>query len=364
MFELHIGRRFGTNYFIIPCKISFLRCSKRHFRNVRVISPTNYTSGTVATVFGCTGFLGTYIVQRLAQLGIQIVAPYRGDEKSINRLKPMGDVGQIVPIFFSIRNEASIARAITHSNVVINLLSKRYETSNFSFEDVNVDAAKRIAEISNKSGVQKLIHVSALGADENSSSKWARSKAIGEKEVLKTFPNATILRPAPVIGFEDQLVNNCGQITKLLSTMLLVVNPSARIQPLHLEDFLNSVEAVLSMNVAPGKTYHLGGPKVYRMEDFIREVIYPGLLIHQNRMIVSLSPRIGRLLATLVERVQSLAGREPLYFADEVDLLRKSDLVVPRGSPSMKELSVDPLPIEAYAANILRIYVDPKKLQF
>ncbi|KAG8898072.1 hypothetical protein FRB99_007678, partial [Tulasnella sp. 403] len=164
-------------------------------------------SGHVATVFGCTGFLGRYLVSKLAKAGTTVVVPFRDADES-RHLRPMGDLGQIVPLEWDIRDPDTIAECVRHSDIVYNLVGRDYETKNFTYEDVHVKGAKSIAEISYANSVSRFIHVSHLNANINSPSKYYATKAAGEDEVKAAFPNATIVRPGAYFGHEDKLLNN------------------------------------------------------------------------------------------------------------------------------------------------------------
>jgi NADH dehydrogenase (ubiquinone) 1 alpha subcomplex subunit 9 len=133
-------------------------------------------SGVVATVFGSTGFVGRYIVNRLGRVGSQIVVPLRGDEHDYRHLRLMGDLGQISPMEFHLKDVESVKKAVQHSNVVINLIGRDYETWNFKFNEVHVDGARVIAEACQEAGVQRLIHFSALNAHTSSPSRLLQSK--------------------------------------------------------------------------------------------------------------------------------------------------------------------------------------------
>ncbi|NIG60864.1 NADH dehydrogenase [Pontoporia blainvillei] len=134
-------------------------------------------SGIVATVFGATGFLGRYVVNHLGRMGSQVIIPYRCEPYDTMHLRPMGDLGQIIFLEWNGTDKDSIRRAVEHSNVVINLVGREWETRNFDFEDVFVKIPQAIAQVSKEAGVEKFIHVSHLNADIKSSSKYMRNKA-------------------------------------------------------------------------------------------------------------------------------------------------------------------------------------------
>lgn len=140
-----------------------------------------------------------------------MILPTRCGENDRQHLKVMGDLGQIVQLDYNIRDEEAIRYAVERSNVVINMVGREWETRNFSFDDVHVTFPKKLAEICADVGVRRLIHVSALGADEDHPSAYYRTKAAGEAVVREAFPSATIVRPAKMVGVEDRfLINTPG----------------------------------------------------------------------------------------------------------------------------------------------------------
>lgn len=179
-------------------------------------------SGHVATVFGCTGFLGRYVVNRLGRKGTQVVVPYR-DEDTKRSLRVAGDLGQIVPLEVNLRRDDQILEAVRHSDVVYNLVGRWWETKNFSFEDINVTAAERIAKICDEAGVARLIHVSHLNAAPDAPSKFLRTKWEGEQRVRAAFPGATIVRPGPMFGFEDRFLNSIARTCDTLASLFHVL---------------------------------------------------------------------------------------------------------------------------------------------
>ncbi|XP_066488431.1 NADH dehydrogenase [ubiquinone] 1 alpha subcomplex subunit 9, mitochondrial [Tiliqua scincoides] len=165
-------------------------------------------SGVVATVFGATGFLGRYVVNRLGRIGSQVIIPYRCDQYDIMYLRPMGDLGQLLFMEWNARDSDSIRRALQYSNVVINLVGKEFETRNTKYEDVFVNIPREIAKLSREAGVEKFIHISHLNASMKSPSKYLRNKAAGEIVVREEFPDAIIMKPSEMFGREDRFLNH------------------------------------------------------------------------------------------------------------------------------------------------------------
>eukprot|EP01120_Amphizonella_sp_Union-15-10_P010849 TRINITY_DN4497_c0_g1_i1.p1 TRINITY_DN4497_c0_g1~~TRINITY_DN4497_c0_g1_i1.p1 ORF type:complete len:313 (-),score=27.68 TRINITY_DN4497_c0_g1_i1:289-1227(-) len=218
-------------------------------------------SGITAVVFGATGFLGRYIINKLGRSGSRVVIPYRSD-RSYDHLKVMGDLGQIVPVAWDSRHKESILRAMSRCNVVINLVNRDWETRNFSYEDVNVKAPKLIAQCAKESGIERLIHLSPAGTTNYSRSRWSRSKYLGEQTVKEEFPEVTVIKPCPLFGYEDRFLNRVGTMISQWPFFPLV-NPYVRIQPTYVDDVASAVVSCLKLPHTAGKTYYLGGDKIY-----------------------------------------------------------------------------------------------------
>ncbi|EDQ86909.1 uncharacterized protein MONBRDRAFT_38167 [Monosiga brevicollis MX1] len=168
-------------------------------------------SGIVATVFGSTGFLGRYVVNRLGGTGSQVVLPYRGDEHDWRHLRVTGDLGQTHFLPFQLLDRASVEKAMKYSDVVINLIGQSCDSRHFALSDVHVEGARIIGEAAAASGVETLIHVSSMNADADSECDFYKTKALGEEAVRSAFPDAIIVRPSDVIGFEDRFLNRFAE---------------------------------------------------------------------------------------------------------------------------------------------------------
>jgi len=312
------------------------------------------TGRIVATVFGCTGQLGRYVVNRLARVGAQVVVPYRAEEKAINHLKPMGDVGQIIPLPFSISDKASVERAVEHSTLVVNLIGRHYASRNYSFEETNIESARVIAEASRKIGADRLIHLSCNGADASSPSIFAKTKAESERVVRDNFPSATIIRTTTIAGPEDRFLNRWGFLPKFTNIIPLIIPGETRIQPLFVRDFATAFAIIASDPATAGKTFSLGGPKIYTIRNFLNDIVLPYTKRHAT--LVDLPPSVARLMAKGLQ-----VARNPLFVADEVDYFSRDDVVsddVPAAN-RIEALVKQLTPIELPAVNLLRQFRPP-----
>lgn len=227
----------------------------KHFSHVKWHLGRSSNPGVTATVFGAYGFIGRYVVNRLARGGARVVVPYRGDDYEVKHLKVMGDLGQIVPYEMSIRNYDEIERAVASSNVVINMLGKPFETRRFSFEQINVQFPRVLGAICTDLGVDRVVHFSALGASASAESKWLRTKHAGEMALREEYPGATVLRPAMVVGPEDKIFNKIADLAKIMPMMPLVSGAAARQQPVYCLDVAAAVQAVLMREVSAARRH-------------------------------------------------------------------------------------------------------------
>jgi len=306
---------------------------KRGVLTARFSGGRSSVSGIVATVFGSTGFLGRYVVNGLGRIGSQIVVTYRGDDECIRHLKVMGDLGQIVPLPIDVRDPASLERAVSRSNVVINLIGKDYETRNFNFDDVNVKTAKLIAEVSKSVGVERLIHVSALAVGKDKLSRWAATKAAGEEVVREAFPGATILRPGVLYGTEDQFLNRVASFAKQMPRQLLIDGGRAKVQPTYVGDVAVAILNALSTPESVGKTYELAGPTIYKLRE-LYEFVFDEILEDDNT--VDVSPAVAKLLGYILQQ----SPFTPLLTVDQVKR-QLVDVVRDPKALSFEDLAVD-----------------------
>jgi uncharacterized protein YbjT (DUF2867 family) len=224
------------------------------------------------TIFGGSGFIGRYIVQRLARRGVIVRVAVRHPDDALF-LKPMGNVGQIAPIATDITDADAVARAIEGADAVINAVSLYVERGARTFDAIHVKGAERIAKAVAAAGVKQLVHISGIGADTNSASKYARARARGDAAVRAAFPDVTILAPSVVFGSEDRFFNTFGMLARLSPVLPLfgwqridrfpfIDGGMTKMQPVYVGDVADAAIAALDQPKAHGNTYELGGPTV------------------------------------------------------------------------------------------------------
>lgn len=315
-------------------------------------------SGIIATVFGATGFLGRYVVQELAKMGTQVLVPFRGSEDSQRHLKLMGDLGQIVPMKYNPRDENSIKAVMAKANVVFNLIGREYETRNFSFEEVNHAMAEQLAMIAKEhGGIMRFIQVSCLGASSSSPSRMLRAKASAEEAVLREFPEATIMKPAVMLGTEDRILNRWAQFAKKWSFLPLIGDGSTKIQPVYVVDVAAAMIAALKDDgTSMGKVYELGGPEVFTMHQ-LAEIMYD--VIREWPRYVKVPFPIARAIATprefLLNKVPFPLPTPDIFNLDQINALTV-DTIVSENALTFNNLGIAPRKLKGYPIEYLISY--------
>ncbi|MEQ9489927.1 MAG: complex I NDUFA9 subunit family protein [Alphaproteobacteria bacterium] len=300
----------------------------------------------LVTIFGGGGFLGRHLVRLLAQQGHSIRVAVRDPESALF-LKPMGDVGQITPIQANIRSDASVAAAVAGSDAVVNLVGILYESGSQSFDAVHKTGAATVAKAAANAGAERFVHMSALGASEQSAAKYARSKARGETAVTEAFPGVSIMRPSVVFGPQDDFFNRFANLARFSPVLPLIGGGHTKFQPVYVVDVAEAMAACVNGRAenAQGQVYELGGPTVYTFEELMRLVMhYTGY----DRRLVSIPFGLARLQGMVL----GLLPTPPLT-ADQVDLL-KSDNVVTGDLPGLADFGIHPTAAEV----ILPTYMD------
>jgi uncharacterized protein YbjT (DUF2867 family) len=273
---------------------------------------------TLVTVFGGSGFLGRHVVRALAKREYRIRVAVRRPELA-GYLQPLGRVGQIHPVQANVRNPASVQAAMRDSGIVVNLVGILNPTGAQTFEAVHARAAGIVAKAAADIGA-RMVHISAIGADENSASDYARTKAAGEKAVLAAVPSATIMRPSVVFGPEDEFTNRFAAMARLSPALPLIGGGHTRMQPVYVGDVATAVADAVDGKTKAGATYELGGPEVLTMREIMQLICE---ITDRHRALVTLPFGLAKLQALLL---QFAPGALKLT-GDQVELL-KTDKVV------------------------------------
>lgn len=219
------------------------------------------SAGRLVTIFGGPGFVGRYATRELASRGWRIRAASRRPDLA-GHLQPMGAVGQIHPVQSNLRYPNSLAQAVADADVVVNTVGILAPTGRQNFEAIHVDGARAVARAAAEAGVKRLIHISSIGADKSSNSKYAATKARGEQAVLEEFPDAIIMRPSIVFGPEDDFFNRFAGMAKTAPFLPLIGGGRTRFQPVYVGDLGTAIANVAEGHGEAGTIYEIGGPDI------------------------------------------------------------------------------------------------------
>ena len=273
---------------------------------------------TLVTVFGGSGFLGRSVVRALAKRDYRIRVAVRRPELA-GHLQPLGKVGQIHAVQANLRYPASVEAAMRDSHVAINLVGILAESGAQSFDAVQGAGAGGVAKAAAAVGA-RMVHISAIGADENSLSRYARAKAAGETAVLAAIPAATILRPSVVFGPEDQFTNRFASLARMSPALPLIGGGLNKLQPVYVGDVATAVADAVDGKTRAGAIYELGGPEVLTMRE-VMEIILA--TIERQRMLITLPFGLAKLQAMLLQFAPGALKLTP----DQVALLRTDNVV-------------------------------------
>jgi len=302
----------------------------------------------LVTVFGGSGFIGRHAVRALAKRGYLIRVATRRPELS-GHLQPLGNVGQIQPVQANLRVRWSVDRAVEGAAHVINLVGILYESGAQTFSAVQTEGARNVAEAAKAAGA-RLTHGSAIGADANSPSDYARTKAAGEKAVLETVDDAVIFRPSILFGPEDQFFNRFANMARY-SPVLPLIGGDTKFQPVFVGDVAEAIARSVDGDVKGGHVYELGGPNVLSFRQCMEEMLE---VIERKRMLVPVPWWAAEIQGAVLGMLP-----KPLLTRDQVTLL-KSDNVVSRaaeeGRHTFAGLGIHPKSIAAILESYLWRY--------
>ncbi|CAK9818069.1 NADH dehydrogenase [ubiquinone] 1 alpha subcomplex subunit 9, mitochondrial [Anthophora quadrimaculata] len=307
-------------------------------------------SGKVCTVFGCSGFIGSYLCIRLGRIGSQVILPYRCDPYHIREWKVGGDLGQVLYHPFDLRDEESLIKCMKYSNVVINLIGANFETNNFNFKDVNVEAARKLARLAKECNVERFIHLSCLNAAEKPTplmlkdgSKILQTKWEGEQVVREEFPEATIIRPSVVYGQRDKFLSHyLNTKRKTLPTYIALWKKGKETekQPIHVRDVVSGIVAIMNNRDTVGKTYQFVGPKRYKLDklvEWLHELAFRRNPMHLNIVDIKYEP-LAWLNVYFWETIRSLHPAIDLSW-EVLEYHHTSDKIDP-ALPTLEDLGV------------------------
>jgi uncharacterized protein YbjT (DUF2867 family) len=302
---------------------------------------------TLVTVFGGSGFVGRNVVRALAKRDYRIRVAVRRPELA-GHLQPLGRVGQIHTVQANLRYPDSVAAALRDSHVAINLVGILTEGGAQTFNAVQAEGAATVAKAA-AAAEARLVHVSAIGADAESASSYARAKAAGEAAVMAAMPEAVIMRPSVVFGPEDQFTNRFAGLARIAPFLPLIGGGETRMQPVYVGDLATAVADAVDGNAQPGATYELGGPEVLSFREILKVILD---IIDRDRALLSLPFGLAKLQAAILQFAPGPLKLTP----DQVELLRHDNVVSEAAKAAgltLEGLGITPDSLEAVAPQYL-----------
>ncbi len=275
------------------------------------------SSAKLVTIFGGSGFVGTRLVQQLARDGYRIRVAVRRPDLA-GHVMPLGMVGQIQPVQANLRNMDSVMRACEGADIVINLVGVLYERGRQRFSTIQAEGAKNVAEAAAKVGAESLVHVSAIGASPESASAYARSKALGEENVLKAYPKAVIVRPSIMFGQGDGFFSLFGMLARYFP-ILPLIGADTKFQPVYVGDVAVALAMAAEGKVKGGKIYELGGAEVATMRDLLKRMLHE---TGRNNPLMPIPMPLAQFMGLCMQWLPS-----PLLTADQVVQLGYDNIV-------------------------------------
>ena len=302
----------------------------------------------LVTIYGGSGFVGRYVARRMAKEGWRVRVAVRRPNEAIF-VKPYGVVGQVEPVLCNIRNDESVRAVMQGADAVVNCVGILAPSGKNKFDAVQHEGAERVARIAAEEGVGHLVHISAIGADKDSDSVYAQTKALGEEGVLEHFPKAVILRPSIVFGAEDEFFNRFASMSRF-GPVLPVVGADTKFQPVYVDDVAKAAVKGVLGGAAPG-IYELGGPEVATFRELMHTMLD---VVRRRRLIVNIPFFVAGIMGSVFDFVSAISGgliAGPLT-RDQVRNLA-NDNVVSGDTKTLADLGIEPTAFEVILPNYL-----------
>lgn len=304
----------------------------------------------LVTVFGGSGFVGSQLVRALARRGWRVRIACRRPDRAW-KLQTSGSVGQIQAVRCDANNREEVASALQGADAAINLIGILYESGRRSFHALHVDASRNIAEAVAAANISRLVQISAIGADPESESDYALSKAAAEMAVREVKPDAVVIRPSIVFGAGDDFLNRFAQMAQFSPFLPLIGGGKTRFQPVYVADVAEAIARATVLPEAAGRTFELGGPAVMTFEDVLKLILRE---TYRSNALIPLPFFAARVIGSLAQ-LTAMVGIPPVLTRDQVVLLER-DNVVAAGAEGLAALGVQPTGIEAIAPSYLWRY--------
>src|SRR5829696_7139407 len=311
-------------------------------------------SPQIVTMFGGSGFLGRYVVQALARRNYRIRVAVRRPNLA-GHVQPIGDVGQIQAVQANLRFPSSIQAAVQGASAVVNLVGILQESGRQTFDAVQADGARTVAEAAAAAGA-RVVHVSAIGADPASKSAYARTKAAGEAAVRQARSDAVIFRPSIIFGPGDSFFNRFASLARVLPVLPLA-GADTRFQPVYAADVSEAIGRAVDGEVAGGQVYELGGPEIKTLRELVEYML---AVTERRRRVISVPDQAARIQALVMETLDRLMlGLLPNEFKltrDQIVLLGRDNVVseeAVRDGRTLEGIGITPTALEAIVPSYL-----------
>ena len=304
----------------------------------------------LVTIYGGSGFLGRHVVRAIARTGARMRIAVRRPELT-GHLQPLGGVGQIVPVQANVRFPDSLLAAAEDADAVVNLVGILFGTGKQTFKAVQDEGARHVAEAAKAVGARALVHVSAIGADPNSKSIYARTKAAGEAAVMETFPGAVIFRPSVVFGPEDEFFNRFAALARISPVLPLIGGGRTKFQPVFVGDVAQAMVAALEGRASESAPYELGGPQIMTMREVMERVLAYTM---RSRPLAPVPFWFAKLQGTFLQWLP-----KPPLTVDQVRLLQTDNVVSEaaiKAGRTLEGLSIDPVAVASVVPDYLEQY--------
>lgn len=308
-------------------------------------------NGKLATVFGGSGFVGRHIVWSLARKGYRVRAAVRRPDLA-GYLQPMGVVGQIFPVQANLRFPDSVARAVEGADVVVNAVGVLSPTGAQTFDAIHTEGAGHVARAAREAGAQRLVHISAIGADKASPAKYAQTKALGEDATFAAFAQAIVLRPSIVFGQEDEFFNRFAALARISPFLPLIGGGRTKFQPVFAGDLGHAAASAGTGSGVPGTIYEIGGPEVWSFKDLLRVILEYS---ERKRLLLPVPFWAAKLIAALTWPLPNAVRPMTL---DQVRLLQSDNIVSDSAKREGRTLEALDVPHPAAIEGIVPDYLE------
>ena len=302
----------------------------------------------ICTILGGGGFIGRYLVRNLTKKNYRcIISTRKAFQKGY--LKTQATPGAIELIDWNPNNFSELKEAIKNSDIVINLIGILFETRRQKFYNIHTGIPEAVSKICSEADVKKFIHISAIGASENSKSLYQKSKYQGEVKAFNNFKNTVIIRPSVVCGTEDNFTNLFSKLSIL--PIIPIVGINYKFQPILVNDVADAIVRAIEIKDNEGKIYEIGGPKVISFGDMVKSILKT---INKKRLVVSMPMPLAKIQSTITD----LLPIPPILTKDQCEILSEADNIVSSNNLKLKDLDINPSDVEAEMKKWLWRYKD------